>query len=286
MSMDTAEATSTQHFTTVFLPGAGEAAGLAAGELRSHFLVSELFRAGELNLVLTDLDRMIVGGAMPDGALPLPADRELGTRYFTERREVGIINIGERGAVQVGKAVFELDRLDCLYVGIEEPDVVFQSLGAGTPQFYLLSCPAHRKYETRKITRAEANVIELGDEDHSCRRRIVQYICPARVPSCQLVMGFTELEPKSIWNTMPAHTHLRRSEIYLYFDLGDGLVLHLMGEPGETRHLMVRDRQAVLSPSWSVHAGAGTNAYRFIWGMAGENQDFNDLDPLPLAALF
>ncbi len=267
------------------LPRAVELDGLSTSSLRQNFLVENLFQPGELNVLPTDIDRLAVGAAMPAGELRLPPCREFGTAFFTERRELGILNIGAPGVIRVGAHSYPLDRLDCLYIGAGEPDIVFESTSSEPPAFYFLSCPAHQKYPTAKLSRDQAQSVVLGNTAGSSCRRLNKYIHPGGIQSCQLVMGFTELEPGSVWNTMPAHTHTRRSEIYLYFDLGDNLVVHLFGEPGNTRHLIVRDRQAILSPPWSLHSGAGTSNYSFIWGMAGENQSFNDMDAIPMSSL-
>jgi 4-deoxy-L-threo-5-hexosulose-uronate ketol-isomerase len=258
---------------------------MTAAELAQSFLVEELFVPGELRLAVTGLDRLVVGGAAPQAELALAPCAEFGTRYFTERRELGVLNLGMPGAVHVGGEVYPLETLDGLYVGAGQPEVRFASGLAGQAVFYLLSCPAHCPYPTAKIARSEAETVVLGDERNSSKRSIRKYIHPGGARSCQLTMGYTELAPGSVWNTMPAHRHARRSEIYLYFDLEDGVVVHLMGEPNQTRHLMVRDRQAVLSPAWSIHCGAGTRNYRFVWGMAGENQDFSDMDAVSCAEL-
>ncbi len=267
-------------------PSPQETAGLATAALRERFLLEDLFRPGELTAHYTDLDRMVIGAAVPTGKpLPLPPARELGTASFLERREIGILNVGETGVVRVGDQRHELARMDCLYVGLGEREVSFENGTAGQAAFYFVSTPAHAKHPTVHATRAQAEVEELGAPATANRRRICRYIHPKGVASCQLVMGFTELESGSIWNTMPPHTHSRRTEAYLYFDLGSQIVVHLMGEPQETRHLIVRDREVVLSPSWSIHAGAGTGAYRFCWAMGGDNQVFHDMDPAPLATL-
>jgi 4-deoxy-L-threo-5-hexosulose-uronate ketol-isomerase len=258
---------------------------MTVADLAESFLVGELFVPGELRLAVTGLDRLVAGGAVPQGELTLAPCAEFGTRYFTERRELGVLNLGMPGAVHVGGEAYPLETLDGLYVGAGQPDVRFASGPAGQAVFYLLSCPAHCPHPTAKIARPEAETVVLGDERTSSKRCIRKYIHPGGARSCQLTMGYTELAPGSVWNTMPAHRHARRSEIYLYFDLEDGVVVHLMGEPGETRHLMVRDRQAVLSPAWSIHCGAGTRNYRFVWGMAGENQNFSDLDAVSCAEL-
>lgn len=251
---------------------------MSTEELRQAFLVDRLFAPGEVRLVYTDLDRMIVGGVVPREEMRLNGSRELGTAYFTERREVGVINLGGLGTVRVGGKAFELERLDCLYIGCGEEDVRFEPGPKEAPAFYILSCPAHRRLPTAKVARGEAEVQEVGDPARASRRRISRCIHPGGTASCQLVMGFTELEQGSVWNTMPPHTHGRRSEVYLYFDLGDDVVVHLMGPPQSTRHLIMRNQEAVLSPPWSIHAGAGTGNYRFVWGMAGENMTFSDMD--------
>ena len=263
-----------------FLPRAEELERMPAAAVRESFLIEDLFEDGALRLVLADMDRMAVGGAMPRDPMPLPPVAEFGTRYFTERREAGIFNLGPPGVVRVGSEEFGLGTLDCLYVGMEEPDVV---LGPGT--WYFLSCPAHAKYPTARMRAGEAASSQIGDSASASKRCLHRFIHPGGLRSCQLVMGFTELALGSVWNTMPPHTHSRRSEVYLYFDLADGMVVHLMGRPESTRHLIVREREAVLSPSWSMHAGAGTRNYKFIWGMAGENQSFEDMDPAPLSTL-
>lgn len=268
-------------------PRPAEVARMTGAEVRDSFLVSGLFEPGAVRLVLTGLDRMALGGAMPgpDSDLALPDPPEFGTRFFTERRELGLINIGDPGCVSAGGARFHLDRLDCLYIGSGQERVVFHAAESGQPVYYLLSCPAHRALAAKKTSPADSRTLQTGDEEHASRRRIVQCIHPDGVESCQLVMGYTELAPGSVWNTMPPHTHSRRSEIYFYFDLTDNIVVHLLGEPGHTRHLIVRDRQAALSPPWSIHSGVGTSSYRFIWGMAGENQEFGDMDPVSLEEL-
>ncbi|MBI4877864.1 MAG: 5-dehydro-4-deoxy-D-glucuronate isomerase [Acidobacteria bacterium] len=259
-------------------PRAEDIERLPAAELAACFVIGDLFEPGEIRLALTDLDRFAVGGAVPEGELALPPCPEFGTRYFTERRELGILNIGAEGSVRVGGESFALAPLDCLYVGTGEEKVVFASGSSGQAVFYFLSCPAHAQFPTARATKAQAAAVELGDEAHASKRWIRKYIHPQGVRSCQLTMGYTELAPGSVWNTMPAHTHARRSEIYFYFGLEDGMVVHLLGRPDRTRHVIARNRQAVLSPPWSVHAGAGTRSYSFVWGMAGENQDFADMD--------
>ncbi len=259
---------------------------LSTDELRSRFLIGGLFQQGKVTAHYTDLDRMIVGGAVPAGApLALPGAKETGTSYFLERREIGILNLGASGRVRVGGTVHELGSLDCLYVGLGEKDVSFENGSAGQAQFYFISTPAHAKHPTAMVRRADIRTDPIGDPAKANRRRINKLIHPDGVRSCQLVMGFTEFEPGSVWNTMPPHTHSRRTEIYLYFDVADNVVFHFMGEPHATRHLVVRDREAVLSPAWSIHCGAGTGAYRFVWAMGGDNQIFSDMDAAPIAEL-
>ncbi|MDO8543864.1 MAG: 5-dehydro-4-deoxy-D-glucuronate isomerase [Opitutaceae bacterium] len=259
---------------------------LSTDDLRARFLIGDLFQPGAVNAHYTDLDRMIVGGAVPTTApLPLPAAKETGTAFFLERREIGILNLGSNGTVRVSGANHELGPLDCLYVGLGEKDVTFASGAGGPAAFFFISAPAHAKHPTAVARRADVRTDPIGDAAKANRRRINKLIHPDGVKSCQLVMGFTEFEPGSVWNTMPPHTHSRRSEVYLYFDLGDNVVFHFMGQPAATRHLVVRDREAVLSPAWSIHCGAGTGAYRFVWAMAGDNQAFADMDAVSPAEL-
>ncbi len=259
---------------------------LSTEELRSRFLLSGLFAAGAVTAHYTDLDRMIVGAAVPASApLALPDAKETGSAFFLERREIGILNIGAAGTVTVGDFRHDLGTLDCLYIGTGERVVTFEGGSGGPAAFVFISCPAHTKYPTAVVRRADVRTDPIGDANHANRRRINKLIHPDGVKSCQLVMGFTEFEPGSVWNTMPPHTHSRRSEIYLYFDAGENLVFHVMGQPAATRHLVVRDREAVLSPAWSIHCGAGTGAYRFLWAMAGDNQAFADMDAVALADL-
>ena len=260
---------------------------LSTEQLRAHFLLSNLFQPGNVTAHYTDLDRMIVGAALPTVSMPLslPDSKETGASFFLERREVGILNLGATGFVRVGHSTYELGRLDCLYVGQGEKDVMFVNGAAGQSQFFFVSTSAHAKHPTALIRRADVRTDPIGDPARANRRRINKLVHPDGVKSCELVLGFTEFEPGSLWNTMPPHTHRRRTEIYLYFDLEDNVVFHVMGEPQATRHLIVRDREAVLSPAWSVHCGAGTGAYRFVWAMAGDNQVFADMDGIPLHTL-
>jgi 4-deoxy-L-threo-5-hexosulose-uronate ketol-isomerase len=256
--------------------------------IRDEFLATGLMEAGNINLVHSHYDRFIFGGAVPtDGPLELGNDPELRADFFLQRRELGILNLGEAGTVTVDGTDYPMDRFDCLYVSRGSKQVVFQSDSTGAPaQFYLNSAPAHREYPTTKYSQQQANRVQLGDDEHINNRTLYQYIHEDGIQSCQLVMGFTELAPGNAWNTFPPHTHERRMEVYLYFDLpGDELVMHFMGKPDETRHIAVRNFEAVISPPWSIHSGAGTSAYRFVWGMAGENQSFSDMDAFPLSTI-
>lgn len=261
--------------------GPRETARMSSLELREHFLVDGLFEPGRIELRLIESDRIVAGGAVPESFLALPPLREIGTSYFLERREAGIMNIGAPGIVRAGADEYRLGHRDCLYLGMGIENVEFGAEGNGAPLFYLFSCPAHRAWPAAVIRADESVPAEIGRRENSSLRSIRKYICPETVPSCQLTMGITELAAGNVWNTWPPHTHSRRSEVYLYFDLGDATVLHLMGRPDETRHIVIGDRQAVASPPWSIHTGVGTKNYSFIWGMAGENQSFNDIDPAP-----
>lgn len=258
-------------------------------ELREEFLIPTLFIEDKVMLVYSHIDRIIVGGACPvSGPLALAGDsKELGADYFLERREAGIINVGGDGTVTVDGTPYRMAQCDGLYVGMGARSVEFSSDdGANPARFYITSTPAHATYPTTHIPIRSAEPVHLGSIANSNERTIHKYIHPDGVKSCQLVMGLTLLEPNNMWNTMPAHTHARRMEVYFYFNIGgDNVVFHLMGEPDETRHLIVRNEQAVISPSWSIHAGMGTGNYAFIWAMAGENQTFSDMDAVPMAQL-
>lgn len=261
---------------------------MTSRELREAFLVGDVFREHELRLLYVDTDRAVVGGAMPCvDALPLEAADELRAEFFCERRELGVFNIGGPGLVGVDDARYELAKYDCLYVGRGSREVRFSSPDTDDPaRLYLLSYPAHASYPTALARRQDANTLRLGDASASNKRTIHQYIHENGVRSCQLVMGYTHLEEGSVWNTMPGHTHARRSEIYMYFDLApEARVVHIMGTPGETRHIIAANGQAVVSPSWSMHAGVGTRNYSFVWGMGGENQRFDDMDAVPMDTL-
>lgn len=263
--------------------------GMTTAELRDRFLIDDVFVAGEVRLTYTHHDRIVLGGAVPAGTeLALTGYPEIRSEYFLEHREVGIVNVGAAGTVTADGEVFELVTGACLYLGRGVRDVVFADAdtGAEGARFYLFSAPAHTTYPSALVSPGEGTVRELGDQVTSNRRTLNQYIHENGVKSCQIVMGVTQLHPGSMWNTMPAHTHDRRTECYLYFDLpDDARVVHLMGERDETRHLIVASEQAVISPSWSLHSGVGTAAYSFVWAMAGENQAFDDMDAAPITDL-
>ncbi len=250
-------------------------------ELRQKFLVEELFVDGTVQAVYTHHDRVVLAGVVPSGQpLVLEGFPELRSQDFFANREAGIVNVGGHGTVRVGDETFEMANGSCLYLGRGNDSPTFTSGSADEPaQFYVFSAPAHLTYDNVLVEPGGGNVRELGDASGSNRRTLNQYIHLDGVRSCQVVMGVTTLHEGNMWNTLPAHTHDRRTECYLYFDLPvDARVIHLMGEPRETRHLVVADRQAVISPSWSVHSGFGTKAYSFVWAMAGENQAFDDMD--------
>jgi 4-deoxy-L-threo-5-hexosulose-uronate ketol-isomerase len=257
-------------------------------EMRKHFLMEGLFEKDGMNMVYSHIDRIIAGGICPiHRALELKVTKELGVDFFLQRRELGIINIGSEGIVSVDGKEYHLEKKECLYIGMGSKEVSFKSLDKNHPaKFYFNSAPAHSSYPTVKLSMNDVQRLNLGTADKANVRTIYQYVHPSVLKSCQLVMGVTVLEPNSIWNTMPCHTHDRRMEVYLYFDLPeDALVFHLLGEPKETRHIVVKNEQAVLSPSWSIHAGVGTSHYSFIWGMVGENQTFTDMDQVPVSEM-
>ena len=261
---------------------------MTTGELRESFLVEGLYEPGAIHLTYVDLDRAVIGMATPlSEPLVLPSSPELRASYFTERRELGALNIGGVGVVHVGASSYELANLDLLYIGRGNADVRFASKSRNEPAiFYQLSYPAHTAHPVAVVRKHDAEPTELGSAETCNKRTVHKYIHLGGVKSCQLVMGMTELHAGSAWNTMPPHTHMRRSEVYLYFDVAEGArVFHLMGPPNETRHLVVSNREAVVSPGWSIHAGMGTQAYKFCWGMGGENQDYADMDPAPLESM-
>ena len=257
-------------------------------ELRDTFLIEAMFEEGEIEFAYVDLDRAVVGSAVPTTeALRLETEPELRAEYFLERRELGVLNVGGKGLVTVDGKSFSMDKLDCLYVGRGSRQVAFESVDAGTPaNFYLLSYPAHAEYPTAMVRFADIEGVKLGAMETCNKRTIYKAIYKEGIKSCQLVMGFTLLDPGSNWNTMPAHTHMRRSEIYFYFDVDPAhRVLHMMGPPEATSHLVIADKEIVVSPGWSIHAGVGTKNYGFCWGMGGENQAYDDMDPVPIAEL-
>lgn len=268
--------------------GPREARQFDTQQLRDNFLYTGLFADGELRLNYSHLDRTIIGGAVPVGsALQLKSSKPVGSDPFLSRREMGVFNIGGKGSVSLDGTSFELAGSDCLYVPMGISDVRFSSADAGNPaRFYLVSVPAHHAYQPALITMNDANRLDLGSQSDANVRTLRQYIHPDICRSCQLVMGMTAIEDGSVWNTMPCHTHGRRSEFYLYFDMDpQARVFHFMGEPDETRHLVVKNEQAIVSPGWSIHCGAGTGRYAFIWSMAGDNQDFTDMDMVAMDAL-
>lgn len=257
-------------------------------DLRRYYLIDTLFVPGEAQLVYSHVDRIIVGGICPaEEALSLQAGKELGAEYFLERREMGVINIGGQGSVVVDGTTYAMGPRDGIYIGMGAKDISFTSADQNVPaKFYCNSAPAHKSYPTTKVSLDDAKQVKLGSRAESNQRIIYQYVHPAVLESCQLVMGLTILEPENVWNTMPCHTHDRRMEVYMYFDLPeDAVVFHFMGEATETRHIVMRNEQAVIMPSYSIHSGVGTTNYTFIWGMVGENQTFTDMDHVPMNVL-
>ena len=254
---------------------------LDTGELRGEFLVENLFKAGEARFRHWDTDRTVLGAVCPESApIGLPSPPELRSPSFLERREAGIVNVGGPGAVTVGNTVYPMQALDALYLGRGAQHVAFSSASTSDPaRFWILSYPAHAAHSSRHVRFADVKGESLGAARTANERTLYKLIHPGAFPTCQVVMGVTRLAVGSVWNTMPPHTHSRRSEVYLYFGLQPAdAVFHFMGEPDQTRHLVVRDLEAVLSPPWSVHCGAGTSSYSFVWGMGGENQEFADMD--------
>lgn len=258
-------------------------------QIRDRFLISDLMTDDQVTLTYTMYDRMAVLGVKPvKSALSLPAfEVHTKSAFFLERRELGIINTGGSGHVSADGVQFELKNKECLYIGMGTKEVTFSSLDSRNPaEFYINSCPTHTTYPTQKTSLADANQVNLGSKENCNERTIYQFIHEKGIQSCQLVMGFTSLHTGSIWNTFPPHTHLRRMEVYYYFDLpSDQLVMHFMGDPKETRHLAISNKQGVISPEWSIHSGAGSSNYSFVWGMAGENKTFTDMDGQPLNSL-
>ena len=257
-------------------------------ELRETFLLDSLYEPGKLHLNYVDLDRSVVGFAAPlDAPIALPTYPELRAEYFTERRELGVLNIGGPGTITVEGESYGLNNLDVLYVGRGNKQVTFASKDKDAPAiYYLLSYPAHAVYPVALVRKEDAVPTELGSLETCNKRTICKYIFLQGARSCQLVMGVTHLAPGSNWNTMPPHTHMRRSEIYMYFNVAaDARVMHFMGPPAESRHIVLADKDIVISPGWSIHCGVGTRAYSFCWGMGGENQDYADMDPAPVESL-
>ena len=272
-----------------YIPSQTGTARMTTKELRSTFVIENLFQPGKIALTYIDADRAIVGSAMPTSS-PLRLEsskKEMAAEYFCERREIGVVNIGQDGTITVDGKEFNLANKELLYIGKGSKEVSFTSKNSSSSAlFYIVSYPAHKEYPTTYMSRSAANVRHLGTQSSANVRDLSQFIHENGVKSCQLVMGYTELTDGSVWNTMPPHTHLRRSELYMYFDLkDDNVVVHLMGEPQATKSLILRNGQVVISPTWSVHCGAGTGNYTFVWAMGGENQAFDDMDPAPLKDL-
>ncbi len=273
---------------TRYALGPEEVKKMDTAQLRKAFLIEQIFSPNKINLTLTHYDRLIIGGSMPvSQSIELPNPADLRAAYFLERRELGIINVGGNGVIEVDGTKYELAYKEALYIGKGRQKVIFSSMDANKPAlFYMNSAPAHAEYPTQKITLQEAEIAEMGSSETSNRRTINKLIIESVLPTCRLQMGLTELHTGSIWNTMPTHTHDRRMEAYFYFNLNeDQAVSHFMGEPSETRHIWVHNNQAVISPNWSIHSGAGTASYSFIWGMSGENLDYTDMDACSISTL-
>src|SRR5690242_13336068 len=276
------------HYESRYAAGPSEVKNMDTAALRSNFLIENIFLPGTVRWVYTHYDRYMAGGAMPAGEpLILEAIDPLKAAYFLERRELGIINTGGEGTVETEGEKFELGYKEALYIGQGNRKVVFSSKDKNRPaKFYLNAAPAHTAYPAKKITKKEAEIVELGSLETANHRTINKLLVNSVVKTCQLQMGMTELKPGSVWNTMPAHTHDRRMEVYFYFEVPENQsVCHFMGEPQETRHIWMQNEQAVISPNWSIHSGAGTSNYTFIWGMAGENLDYGDMDHCAITEL-
>ncbi len=271
----------TIHFEERFASHPSDVKMYDTTQLREHFLIERVMEADQIHLVYSHYDRYIAGGAVPvSGPLELTAVDALKAPYFCHRRELGVINVGGRGSVIVDDKIYTLDFKEALYVGKGSQKIIFSSENSAQPaHFYLNSTPAHKEFPTRHITLKDANVLQMGSPLTSNERQINQLLISKVIDTCQLQMGMTELRPGSVWNTMPAHTHSRRMEVYFYFNVPDGqAICHFMGQPQETRHIWMTNEQAVISPNWSIHSAAGTANYIFIWGMAGENLDYGDMD--------
>lgn len=271
------------HFSFRYASNPSDVVGYDTQKIRENFLIENLFARGDINLIYSMYDRYIVGGIMPvKENLKLETIPYLKSESFLDRRELGIINVGGKGTVSVDGEIFELSKKEALYVGSGAKEVIFSSSEENPALFYINSAPAHSHFPNKKVTKENAEIVHLGEDKFANKRIINKLIVNSVVPTCQLQMGLTELLPGNIWNTMPAHTHNRRMEAYFYFDLEEGqTICHFMGEPQNTRHIFMQNHQAVLSPEWSIHSGAGTSNYSFIWGMAGENLDYSDMDICP-----
>ncbi|WP_316831203.1 5-dehydro-4-deoxy-D-glucuronate isomerase [Pedobacter aquatilis] len=268
-------------FESRYAQSPNEVKQMNTASLRENFLIENVFEANQVNLTLSHFDRYIVGGAMPvDQKIDLPNPDDLKANFFLERRELGIINVGGKAIVTADDEKFELDYKEALYIGQGTKVVAFESADRTQPaKLYINSAPAHHAYPTKKVSKADAEVVELGTPETANHRVINKLLVNSVLSTCQLQMGMTELKSGSVWNTMPAHTHDRRMEAYFYFEVPQGQsVCHFMGQPQETRHIWMQNDQAVISPNWSIHSGAGTSNYTFIWGMAGENLDYGDMD--------
>ncbi len=273
---------------TRYASSPNEVKHMTTEQLRANFLIEKLIVANEINFVYSHYDRVITGGAMPTTeGLTLGTYNELKADYFLERREMGIINIGGEGSVEADSKTYKLEKMDCVYLGKGTKNVVFKSKNAENPaQFYILSAPAHRDCTNRFMAKEDASPMTIGSAETANHRTIYKYIHVDGIRSCQLVMGLTILHTGSVWNTMPSHVHDRRMEVYFYFDVpSDQAIVHFMGQPQETRHLFMANHQAVISPPWSIHSGCGTTNYGFIWGMAGENFVYTDMDAVAINAL-
>jgi len=269
------------------MPRPQDVVGMSTQELRDTFQITNLFVPGKITGHFTDLDRLVVGGVMPAGKpVELPNHKETGRAFFLERRELGAINVGGAGKVVADGKTFALEKADCVYLPMGTKSVTFASDDAKNPaKFYFLSCPAHAAHPAAMMKSAAAAPVTLGAQETANKRTIYKFIHQGGLQSCQLVMGLTALEPGSVWNSFPPHTHWRRTEIYFYFDLGEKVLTHFFGELQETRHLFLHNEDVALSPNWSMHFGCGTANYKFIWGMAGENQVFDDMDAVKPADL-
>lgn len=276
------------NFESRYAVSPNEAKNMDTGALRKNFLIENVFEPDQINLTLSHFDRYIAGGAMPvNKTIILPNPDPLKAQYFLERRELGVINVGGKGTVLADGISYELDFKEALYIGKETKIVSFTSINTANPaKFYINSAPAHQVYPAKKVSKADAEIVEQGTPETANHRVINKLLVNSVLQTCQLQMGMTELKPGSVWNTMPAHTHDRRMEVYFYFEIPEGQsVCHFMGNPQETRHIWMQDQQAVISPNWSIHSGAGTISYTFIWGMAGENLDYGDMDYCKIADL-